>query len=142
MSELSKSDEWEIPTPDYEDLTKKYDFIPTLDVSATLENTKCQQFLTISQNALDHTWNKKNWSNPPAHFYLEFVAKAHQEFTELGNETMMILPANSLCTTYAKQHIIEHAEFYPIIGRFNFLHFGEDKGRARNAYFVIIWRKI
>lgn len=140
MSEMSMSDEWETPFEIYLWLTKKYNFNPTLDVCATDENRQCEKYFDEKTNGLKQKWDPKNWCNAPSKLYKEFVQKAFKEFLENGNETMMLIPANSLCTSYAEKYIIPHAEFYPIIGRINFLHYGEDVGRSRNAYFVVIWR--
>lgn len=141
MSELSESDEWEIPLEDYLYLNRKYNFEPILDVCATEENKQCDNYFNEKQNALNQIWDSKNWCNPPRKLYKEFVKYAHDEFKNYGHETMMIIPANSMCTKYSEKYILEIAEYYPIIGRMNFLHYGEDVGRSRNPYFVILWRK-
>lgn len=141
MSQLSQSDEWQLQAKDFKELTTKYNFKPTLDVCATKKNKQCDRYYSKRNNALTQRWDSKNWCNAPAHFYKEFVRKAHEEFIIHGNETMLILPANSICTAYAGKHIIGIAEFYPIIGRYTFLHYGKKLSTARNAYFVVIWRR-
>ena len=141
MTKLSESDEWEIPWELFVDLQHKYNFEPTLDVCATKENRQCDKFFDKKINALKQKWDPKNWCNPPRGFYKEFVKKSSDEFVNFENETMMIIPANSICTNYSEKYIIGIAEYYPIIGKINFLHFGNDVGRSRNCYFVVIWRK-
>jgi len=141
MSELSLSDEWETPFEIYIWLTKKYNFNCTLDVCASKDNTQCEKYFDEKTNGLKQKWDPVNWCNPPRKFYKDFVKKACDEFLESNRETIMLIPANSLCTSYAEKYIIPHAQIYPIIGRINFLHYGEDVGRSRNAYFVVIWRK-
>lgn len=149
-SKASKSDEYETPREDlFEYLCDKYKFYPTLDVCATAQNTKCPVFFTKRYNALKHTWvntdsfgvRRKVWCNPPHSMTEEFVEKAYRQF-ELGVETMMIIPANSMCTKYAKNYIRGSAFYEPIFFRPTFLVKGKkSKFNARNGYFVVIWRK-
>ncbi len=140
MSKLSKSNEWETPKELFLYLIKKYNFYPKLDVCATEKNKKCNEYFDKKRNSLNETWYDRNWCNPPHEFTEEFVLKSCWEFLLLENETMMIIPSNSICTKYSETHLIGIAEFYPIIGRINFLHYKKDIDRSRNAYFVVIWR--
>lgn len=140
MTKLSNSDEWEIPKKDFKELCKTHNFKPTRDVSATKKNKKCTKYFDKKKNALNQKWDKKNWSNPPMKFLKQFVMKACWEFLLVGNETMMIIPSNSLTNQYAQRHIESIAKYYPIFDRIEFLHYGRNHDRARNSYFVILWR--
>ena len=140
MSKLSLSDEWQFPWENFIDLTYVYNFHPTLDVCATKENRQCVRFFDEKINGLKQRWDPKNWCNPPHSMTEEFVKKACWEFLLNDNETIMIIPANSICTNYSLTHIIGIAEYYPIIGKINFLHYGDEIDRSRNCYFVVIWR--
>jgi len=141
LSELSLSDEWETPKELFDYLCKKYNFYPYRDVCATKKNKKCIAYFDKKQNGLNQKYNFTNWCNPPHSETENFVKKSCWEFLLSDFETMMIIPANSICTNYSLTHIIGIAEFYPIIGKINFLHYGNDVDRSRNCYFVVIWRK-
>jgi len=143
LSKLSLSDEWETPQELFDYLCKKYNFYPELDVSADSKNKKCKLYIDKFYNALNTKWysqSKKNWCNPPHSQTQEFVLKSCWEFLLNDFETMAIIPSGSICTKYSESHLIGIAEFYPIIGKINFLYNGKDKGRSRNSYFVVIWR--
>ena len=141
------SDDWETPKKLYEYLKNKYRFYPTMDVCAIKSNRKCSIYcgpdspLKHQMDGLEASWHLKNWCNPPHSNTEEWVKKALWEF-EQGHETMMIIPACSMCTDYAEACILPHSEYYPINRRFcKFLQDGEEKDPARNGYFVVFWRK-
>lgn len=146
-SETSLSDEWETPKSMFEWLTNKFGFYPILDVCANNENKKCEFYLGFDNPLVDYRdglkskWLGRNWCNPPHSKTEDFVKKACFEFQNNGNETMMIIPANSTCTSYAESCINGIAESYPIFERPRFKQDGQTKDSARNSYYVIIWRK-
>ena len=110
-------------------------------ICATKENTKCDTFFDKTMDGLHLFWSSKNWCNPPHDENEAWVKMAYHEFLK-HKETMMIIPANSLCTNYAEECIETHAEYHPINRKFcKFLYKGEEKGHSRNGYFVVIWRK-
>lgn len=141
MTILSESDEWETPKELFNYLCDRYTFYPTFDVCANQKNKKQPYYFNKLDNALNKIWWSSNWCNPPHSQTQNFVLKACWEFLLHGNQTMMIIPSGSICTKYSESHLIGIAEYYPIIGKINFLHHGKDKGRSRNSYFVVIWRK-
>ena len=67
--------------------------------------------------------------------------KVSDSWKEWNIPIMMIIPANSMCTSYAESCIEPHAEHYPIFERPKFLMDGEEKDVARNSYFVVLWRQ-
>lgn len=144
-SEASLSDEWETNQELFIYLIEKYNFTPELDVCATQENKKCRLWIDKIYNALGSQWyspSKKCWCNPPHSLTEEFVREASKNFLERGIETMMIIPANSICTKYSEELIWYNAEYYPIPRRLcYFLQDGVRKDNSRNGYFVVIWRK-
>jgi len=143
-TELSLSDEWETPKDLYDYLCTVHGFYPYCDVCATWENKKCGNWFDKEKNGLERAWiYERHWCNPPHSNTEEWVKKACFEFIDRGAETMMIIPANSMCTNYAEYCIIPHAEHHPINRKFcKFLQDGEEKDSSRNGYFVVIWRKI
>lgn len=141
-TELSLSDEWETQKSLYEWLCNKYNFYPIRDVCATEKNSKCgMAFFDKESDGLYQSWYDKNWMNCPHSDTESWVKKACHEFLTKGNETMAIIPANSMCTSYAECCIEPHAEYHPIFERPRFKKDGEYKDPARNSYFVVIWRK-
>ena len=142
MSELSLSDEWETPWEIYVDLINYYKFSPTLDVCATNENAMLDNFYTKEINALNQKWEKQNWCNPPNSKPNKelFMKKASEEFLNNGNETLMIVPADSLCTVYAEKYVLQNNfHFEPMTGRIRFLYDGEEIDYSKKGYFSILF---
>ena len=148
LSKLSESDEWETDPRLYSYLQNHYDFYPWFDTCATKDNTKCIRYCTQKENSLNSRWKSRNWCNPPHNrskkdyvsMTEKFVKKACWEFLLNGNETMMIIPANSICTTYSEEFIINIAEIHPITFPIFFLHYGKMENYSRNRYVCVIWR--
>ena len=148
-TEASLSDEWETPQELFDELCKKYSIDVGFDVASTDKNFKGDMFwLTIEEDALKKEWIPVNyksvdvWCNPPHSQTKQFVIKACEQWQKHNINIMMIIPANSICTKYAEECIKPHAEFHPIYFRPKFLRDGKpSKDPARNAYFVVIWRK-
>ena len=145
-TELSLSDEWETPKQMFEWLCRKYNFSPSLDVCATKENKKCVLYCGVNglyDDGLQATrWEKKNWMNPPHSQTEKWVKKACEQFQLFNYETMAMIPANSMCTSYAEACIEPHAEWHMIFERPRFNQDGKpSKDPSRNSYFVVIWRK-
>jgi len=86
------SDEWKTPDDLFNELDKKFHF--TLDVCATAENTKCEQFFTKKQNALMQKWVGICWMNPPyskPNLY-KFMKKAYESSLE-GATVVCLVPS-------------------------------------------------
>jgi len=50
----SNSDEWATPQAMFDELNKEFNF--DLDPCATEENAKCENFYTLQENGLEHSW--------------------------------------------------------------------------------------
>ena len=59
----SKTDLWETPQDLFDKLNNEFQF--TLDVCATPENAKCDNFYTKEQDGLKYPWKGAVWCNPP-----------------------------------------------------------------------------
>lgn len=147
-----KDDEFETPNWLYNQLRIKYHISPDLDVFATKENTKCRNFFTISDNALEQEWilygvNQKPyvvdvWMNHPHSLHAESAKKAYQQWQKWNMNIMSIFPANCCRTTYWHRYIENIAEYHAIRGTIRFLQHGKPSTDAsRNAYMCVIWRK-
>lgn len=148
-SDQSLSDEYETPQEVYDQLCYGYAIFPKLDVAASLANSKCENCIIMSEDALTNDWITPLesdpvdvWCNPPHSMTEKFVRKAVQQWAKYNMNIMMIIPANSICTKYAKECIEPHAEYHPIFFRPKFLRDGKPSDDpSRNSYFVVIWRK-
>jgi hypothetical protein len=100
-------------------------------------------FIALEEDWLGSKRKKLDvWCNPPHSKTEDFVRKAFEQWKKHNINIMMIIPANSMCTNYAEECIVPHAEYHPINRRFcKFLINGKTKDHARNGYFVVIWRK-
>lgn len=59
----SKTDLWSTPQEFFDRYNAKYGF--TLDVCATPENAKCQDYFTEADDGLSKPWQGIIWMNPP-----------------------------------------------------------------------------
>ena len=142
MTYLSESDEWQTPSEIYISLIHQYNFDPILDVCASNENAMLDTFFTKEDNALENPWYKQNWCNPPNSKPNKelFMKKAHEEFTQNKNETLMIIPADSLCTVYAKEYVLDPKYYFePITRRIRFLFEGEEINNSKKGYFSVFF---
>lgn len=151
------SDEYETEDSLFNELCAEYNFSPKLDVFATKENTKCKYFFTLEHDAFTHDWISPEgvvdvWFNPPHNKKLIdgkyksqtelAVRKAFEQWIKHGMGIMCIIPANAMCTKFAKECIEGKAEYHPIFKRPTFLVNKEKaKDSSRNGYFCVIWRR-
>jgi len=147
-TKLSDSGEWETPDELYNMLCQKYKLKPSLDVAANEDNCKCVGYLPdYATLKPDISWKCNPsvttiWCNPPHKLNKQFVEKAYYQWEKNNLNIMMILPANSICTNYAEDFILDSAEYYPINRSYcRFLHEGKETAGSRNGYFVVIWRR-
>jgi len=138
-------DEWETQDELFTSLCKKYKIYPDTDVCATDDNSKCSGYIDREMDCLRHEFQYHDeglWCNPPHSKTKQFVKKMCEQWKKYNIPIMMIIPANSMCTSYASKYIEGKAEYHPIFKRPQFLQNGElSKFPSRNSYFVVIWRK-
>lgn len=138
-------DEYETPDELFNFLCIKYNIYPDTDVCATDDNSKCSGYVDREMDCLRHEFQYHDdglWCNPPHSMTKQFVKKMCEQWKKYNIPIMMIIPANSMCTSYAKECIEGKAEYHPIFGRPQFLKGGKlSKFPSRNSYFVVIWRK-
>jgi phage N-6-adenine-methyltransferase len=150
-SEASLSDEYETPIELCYRLWDQYNWNPRLDVAANDNNHKCVHWL---DDALEQDWldfddctdieiKSDIWCNPPHSLNESFVRKAYLEWIRNDLNIMMIIPTNTMSSKYWHECIEGMAEYHPIKGRIRFLVDGKpSKYASRNAYCVVIWRKL
>jgi phage N-6-adenine-methyltransferase len=91
----SNSDEWSTPDSFFRFYNRKYKF--TLDVCATAENTKCDDYYTKEQDGLKQSWTTTPgwvWCNPPYSKIKDWVIKASDEQSR-GVKIVMLIPART-----------------------------------------------
>ena len=85
--------DYETPPEVFNPLQKEFGI--TFDVCATPKNAKCQQFFTVSDNALEKDWNGVCWMNPPfGREMKKWVIKAWTE-SQKGVTVICLLPART-----------------------------------------------
>lgn len=120
-----------------------------LDAAANNTNRLCLDYLT---DALHQEWIIKDskvdvWCNPPHSLNEEFIKRADAQHKKHNLNICMIVPTN--CQSMPTWHkLIESetkllTENHPILKRLIFFKNGrKTKFPSRNAYRVIIWRKV
>ena len=124
ISPVKKTDERETPDTFFAALDTEFHF--TLDAAATAANTKCSQFLTLVDNALEQKWVGTVWLNPPYSQLGLWIAKAYQEYCRGATVVCLVPSATDTCWWHM---YATHAEVRFIKGRIRF------KGMASGAPF-------
>ena len=154
MSELKSIDDRLEPDEDsyetdpklIERLSKQYSLNFQLDAAARKNNSICNFFL---EDSLHQEWgmNFDVWCNPPHSLNEEFIKRADAQHKKHNINICMIVPTN--CQSMPTWHkLIESeteiiTENHPLLARPVFFKNGrKTKYPSRNAYRVIIWRKI
>jgi phage N-6-adenine-methyltransferase len=130
----SETVEWATPQNLFDELNAEFGF--TLDVCATPENAKCDNFFTKEQNALIQDWNKNVcWMNPPYGKVInDWMAKAWEE--SLKGATVVALVPSRTDTRWFHNFAIQN-EVRFIKGR---LKFGGSPNPAPFPNCIVIFR--
>ena len=115
----AKSVEWETPQDLFDELDSKYHF--TLDVCASIENTKCKQFYSKSDNGLRRPWaGEVCWMNPPyGREIKQWVERACYQSRHCGATVVCLLPART-DTAWWHDYVLPYGEIHFIRGRLRF----------------------
>ena len=129
----SKTDLWETPKDLFDKLNEEFHF--ALDVCATPENAKCEEFYTKEQDGLKQPWKGTVWCNPPYGRQIgEWVRRAFLASVS-GSTVVMLLPART-DTKWFHEYIYGKAEIRFIRGR---LKFGGSKNSAPFPSMVVVF---
>lgn len=88
----SKKQDWETPDELFLPLNEEFHF--TMDVCATDDNKKCDNFLSEDDDALLAEWSGICWMNPPFGNQGRWVKKAYQE-SRKGSLVVCLLPSRT-----------------------------------------------
>lgn len=118
LLQSKSTDEWGTPQDFYDKLNNEFRF--TLDVCATKENHKHNNYYTKEDNALQLPWNGVIWCNPPYSKTKQFFEKAHKELKNGNCKTAVFLVNNNSDTRWFHDYVLGKAEIRYIKGRLKF----------------------
>lgn len=121
----SAKDEWATPQDLYDACHAEFGF--TLDVCASPENAKCEQF--YSENGLEQEWAGVCWMNPPYSEVAAWMAKA-RESANNGATVVCLVPSRTDVGWF--WDTARHGQVRFLRGR---LHFVDDEGNTGPAPF-------
>lgn len=96
---VKSTDYWETPVELVRGIERHFGIKFTLDVCATPENAKCEDFITEEQDAFSMDWATSGicWLNPPYSRgqARKWLTKAHKENKERGVLTVALVKADT-----------------------------------------------
>lgn len=129
----SASDEWETPQYLFDELNREFHF--NIDVCATQENAKCEQYYDKSMDGLLQSWAGGVWMNPPYGRNIgKWVKKAYE--SSLNGATVVCLLPSRTDTAWWHDYCMK-GEIRFIRGR---LKFGNSKNSAPFPSVVVIFK--
>ena len=128
----SKTDLWATPQEFFDKLDKEHRF--TLDVCATDENAKCDDYYTVEDNGLIQPWTGIVWMNPPYGRTIGHWMKKAYESAQGGAKVVCLVPARTDTAWWHDYAMKGTIEF--IRGR---LKFGGNKNSAPFPSAVVIF---
>lgn len=103
-----QSDRWATPDNKYEEACELFQVVPSIDVCADADNTKCSIWFDEQMDALSLDWVEEAkklgvppifWMNPPYSCPAKFIAKAWEQ-TLKGAIVLMYLPSDTSMAWY------------------------------------------
>ena len=132
----SKDQTWETPQNLFDKLDEEFNF--TLDVCATDETAKCDNYFTPKENGLIQEWRGNCWMNPPYGREIGIWIKKAWEESKKGAKVVCLIPART-DTKYWHEYIFTYAaEIRFIKGR---IKFGNSKNSAPFPSAIVIFDK-
>lgn len=136
-----ESDEWATPPALFNFLDGLYRF--DVDVCASKQNAKCQEFFSKDNDGLNQTWEagRTHWMNAPYSQAGRWAKKA-AEAAE-GGAVIVGLFANRSATGWYRDHVVPHALVVQLYGRLRFIQDGKpivvSMSSAPFASILAIW---
>lgn len=115
----SKSQEWETPAGIFDPLNQEFHF--TLDVCASVQNHKCDQYFDKEHDSLSQDWTGRCWMNPPyGRQIARWIQKARLE-TDLGHADIVVCLLPARTDTKWWHEYVTTAEIRFLKGRIRFV---------------------
>ena len=135
----SAKQDWETPQPLFDAIAERFKF--TLDLAASEDNTKCQNFFSEEDNALAMEWIGICWLNPPyggsgKNSLKEWIKKAHSEAIKHQSVVVMLIPARTN-TNWWHDYCMKASEIWLLRGR---PKFGDAKHGLPQPMAIVIFR--
>jgi site-specific DNA-methyltransferase (adenine-specific) len=125
----STTDEWATPNDFFDRLDVEFGF--TIDVCASFENRKCDQFYDRTDNGLAQRWAGTCWMNPPYGREISAWIRKAREASQEGATVVCLIPVRT-DTAYWHDDVMRAAEIRFVRGRMNF---DGDAASGHNAPF-------
>lgn len=129
----SKTDLWSTPQNFFDKLNHEFGF--TLDVCATDENAKCEEYFTVVDDGLKRLWQGIVWMNPPYGRAIGLWMQKAYESSKTGALVVCLVPARTDTAWWHDYAMKGEVRF--ILGR---LKFGGQKNSAPFPSAVIVFR--
>lgn len=134
----SNTDEWATPANLFQELDEEFHF--GIDVCATPENAKCENFFTKKEDGLKQNWGGHGtiWCNPPYGRQIKNWVRKACETAKDGYTTVMLIPART-DTRWFHTYVYQkpNIEIRFIKGR---LKYGNSKHNAPFPSMILIFR--
>lgn len=111
---------WETPPLILKTIMKKYDIYPTLDVCASIQNTKFEKYFTLQDNSLEKEWDEDFFMNPPYSEITQWMQKAYTQHKKY-NVNALILVFAKTGVKWWHEYVEGKAEIHFQRGRIRFL---------------------
>ncbi len=140
LSIIKVQDEYETPQNLYDKACLDYKINPFVDVCATKENSKCDDYFTKENDSLTKDWDIPFFMNPPYSRVADFMKKAYYESKKWNVEGLILIYAKT-DTKFWHSFIENKAEVHFLKGRIKFLKDGiKTKNSAPYPSCWIIYR--
>ena len=128
-----KSCEWSTPQELFDQLDAEFHF--DIDVCATDENAKCQNYYTVKDDGLLKPWVGTVWCNPPYGRAIGLWVRKASLAAASGSTVVMLLPART-DTKWFHDYVYGRAEIRFVRGR---IKFGGSKNAAPFPSMIVIF---
>lgn len=110
----SNKQDWETPDSLFVPLDSEFHF--TLDVCASVENKKCENFISKEQDGLKIEWgNSICWANVPFKNKKKWIERAYEQSTK-GATVVCLVPARTN-TNWFQDYCLKYGEVRFVRGR-------------------------
>lgn len=131
----SNKSDWETPQVFFDLLDGEFGF--TLDVCATAENAKCDEYFDAVDNGLEQEWYGTCWMNPPyGRAIAPWIEKAWLESSSGAGIIVVALMAARTDTLWWHEYVMQASELRFVKGR---LTFQGAKSSAPFPSVVVVW---